>query len=63
MMNQPPIEELIDIAGSKYALSCVVAKRAKDLKKINPEIDSSDKKEITTATEELYTGKISISKN
>ena len=62
MMINPPVEDLIDIAGNKYALCCVVSKRAKDLKKINPEIDSSDKKEITTATEELYSGKISVSK-
>ena len=62
MLTQPPVEELVEIAGNKYALCCVVAKRAKDLKKINPEIDSSSKKEITTATEELYTGKIVIDK-
>lgn len=58
-MNLPPIDELEAKMGNKYKLSCVVAKRAKELeKRIPAEIEASDKKAITMAEEEIMSGKI-----
>lgn len=58
-MNLPPIDELEQKMGNKYKLSCVVAKRAKELeKRIPSEIEASDKKAITMAAEEIISGKI-----
>lgn len=31
MITKPPIDELTEKAGDKYALCCVIAKRAKEL--------------------------------
>lgn len=60
MMNQPPIDELAaKMGGNKYRLSCIVAKRAKELeKRIPEEINNGDKKAITLACEEIYNGYI-----
>lgn len=58
-MNLPPIDELEQKMGSKYKLSCVLSKRAKELeKRIPDEIEKSDKKAITMAAEEIMAGKI-----
>lgn len=62
-MIDPPIEELKKIAGNEYILSNVLAKRAKILEKDMPEyIEASQKKAISIAARELYSGKLDIKK-
>lgn len=58
-MLKPPINELIDITGSRYALVICVSKRARQI------IDGDDIlvkakiiKPVSVATQELYDGKI-----
>lgn len=60
MMNQPPIDELAaKTDGNKYKLCTVIAKRAKELeKRIPEELEKSDKKAISIASEEIYNGTI-----
>ena len=31
MIQKPPIDKLIELAGNKYALSCGIAKRARNI--------------------------------
>ena len=60
MMIEPPIDELVNrTGGNKYKLSVIMAKRAKELeKRIPAEIEKSDKKAISLAADEIYSGKI-----
>ncbi|MDR1092593.1 MAG: DNA-directed RNA polymerase subunit omega [Clostridiales bacterium] len=59
MLIQPPIDKLIDKVGSKYALVCLVTKRARQLydKRLNL-IEDTDVKAVTYASEEIYNGKV-----
>ncbi len=59
-MIEPPIDELVKrTGGNKYKLSVIMAKRAKELeKRIPAEIEKSDKKAISLAADEIYSGKI-----
>ncbi len=63
MVTKPPIDELTQIAGNKYVLCCAVTKRAKQLNQMqaNDEI-STNVKTISFAAEELYDGKIVLTK-
>ena len=60
MMIEPPIDELArKVDTNKYKLCCVMSKRAKELEKKIPDvIDQSDKKAISLAADEIYSGKI-----
>ena len=59
MMIEPPIEELREKAGNEYILTCMVAKRAKELEKEIPDyIEHSQDKAISLAVKEFYEGKI-----
>ena len=60
MITKPPIDELTEKAGDKYALCCVVAKRAKELNN-SPELPQSIKP-ITYAAEEFSDGITEINK-
>ncbi len=61
-MLKPPINELIDIAGSRYALVILTSRRARqiidgaELKIDNVQI----KKPMSIATQELYEHKLEI---
>ena len=63
MVTKPPIDELTQLAGNKYVLCCAVTKRAKQLNQMqaNDEI-STNVKTISFAAEELYDGKIVLTK-
>ena len=63
MVTKPPIDELTQMAGNKYILCCAVTKRAKQLDQMqaNDEI-STNVKTISFAAEELYDGKIVLTK-
>ena len=65
MVTKPPIDELTQIAGNKYVLCCAVTKRAKQLNQLlaNEQIElNPNVKTISFAAEELYDGKIKLSK-
>ena len=64
-MIDPPIEKLIDKAGSRYALVTVVSKRAKELllEKADFFRDNQKIKPIEFASEEFFDGKFDICEN
>lgn len=58
MMNQPPIEELLDTVDSRYTLVVTAARRARQLLEGSPqlvEVDST--KPVTIALWEIGEGK------
>jgi DNA-directed RNA polymerase subunit omega len=59
MLIQPPIDKLIDKVGSKFALVCLITKRARQIydKRINL-IEDTDVKAVTYASEEIYNDKV-----
>ena len=62
-MIDPPIEQLIDKAGSRYALVSVISKRAKELLLEKAEFfrDNQKIKPIEFASDEFYADKFGIS--
>lgn len=63
-MIDPPIEKVISMAGSRYALCTVVTKRAKELMVERPEFfqENLKIKPIELASMEFYEGKYDIVK-
>jgi len=59
-MIEPPIEKLLEkVNGNVYMLCCLIAKRAKHLALTIPaELETSEKKEISIAAEEVYNGDV-----
>jgi len=66
MINNPPIDEMAEMIGSKYALCVVVSKRARELlaNSGNPSgFEMPDKqKPLSAAAQEVYSGKVVVSK-
>ena len=61
MMLYPPMSELVSKVGSRYLLVNLVARRARDIsQKAEEEGESLDRKPISTAIDEVYTGKQTI---
>ena len=62
-MIDPPIEQLIDKAGSRYALVTVISKRAKELLLEKAEYfrDNQKVKPIEYASDEFHKGMFGIS--
>ena len=61
MMLYPPLSELVSKVGSRYLLVNLVARRARDIsQKAEEEGESLDRKPISTAIDEVYTGKLTI---
>lgn len=61
MMLYPPMSELVSKVGSRYLLVNLVALRARDIsQKAEEEGESLDRKPISTAIDEVYTGKLTI---
>ena len=53
--------ELVDTVGSRYLLVNLVARRARDIsQKAEEEGEVLDRKPISTAIDEVYTGKLTI---
>jgi len=53
--------ELIDKVGSRYLLVNLVARRARSISMIAEENDEAlEKKPVSTAIDEVYTGKLTI---
>jgi len=58
-MLNPPINELIDITGSRYSLVICVSKRARQITDGDDiYIRMRSNKAVSIATEEIYQGKI-----
>ncbi len=60
IMMEPPIDELTKKVGNKFLLTCLVAKRAKELNSnyLLGEPMDKDPKVIAIAAEEVYEGKV-----
>ncbi len=59
IMMEPPIDALVDKVGNKFLLTCLVAKRAKELNNIYfaGEPQEKDPKVIAIAAQEVMDGK------
>ncbi len=61
MMLYPPVAELVDRVGSRYQLVNLVARRARALAaEAEGQADNPDKKPVSAAIDEVYTGKLTI---
>ena len=61
MMLYPPMAELVDKVGSRYKLVNLVARRARDISiKAEENGDPLEKNPVSTAIDEVYTGKLII---
>lgn len=61
MMLYPPVAELVEKVGSRYQLVNLVAKRARVLAEEEAnEYREPEKKPVSAAIDEVYTGKLSI---
>ena len=55
MMIDPPIDKLIKHAECRYALTCAVAKRTRELlTSESSSVENSNEKAITRACKEIY---------
>ena len=63
MMLYPPVAELVDKIGSRYQLVNLVARRAREISADAEEKQISlDRKPVSSAIDEVYTGKLSLKK-
>ena len=61
MMLYPPMAELVNKVGSRYLLVNLVARRARDIsQKAEENGDTLERKPISMAIDEVYTGKLKI---
>ena len=61
MMLYPPVADLVNKVGSGYALVNLVAKRARGIaSEAEKNGESLNKKAVSAAIEEVYTGKLTI---
>ncbi len=61
MMLYPPVADLVNKVGSRYALVNLVAKRARNIASDAERTgDPLTKKAVSSAIEEVYTGKLTI---
>lgn len=59
-MIDPPIDQLIKKAECRYALTCAVARRTRELIASDTVFDETTDKPITVACKEIYEGKLKI---
>ena len=59
MMIDPPIDKMIDKVGCKYALVCLVTRRARQLlDKDGENLNNSGERAIAAAAREVYGDKV-----
>lgn len=64
MLVDPPIDKLVEKVGCRYALTCLVIKRARHLmEKDAQRLDETESKPVSEAAKEVYQGKIVIAKD
>ena len=62
MMLYPPVADLVNKVGSRYALVNLVAKRARNIASdAENNGEPLTKKAVSSAIEEVYTGKLTVS--
>ena len=62
MIHQPPIDKLVEITGCKYALACIISKRARQIMDQPSMFNSTTLKAISQAAQEVYDGKLTYIK-
>ena len=63
MMLYPPMAALVDKVGSRYLLVNLVARRARDIANTAEENgEKLEKKPVSSAIDEVYSGKLTIEK-
>ena len=60
MMLYPPVAELVEKVGSRYQLVNLVARRARALSVTKEGEEPSDRKPVSEAIDEVYTGRLTI---
>lgn len=60
MMLYPPLAELTEKVGSRYQLVNLVAKRAREISSSQENGATLEKKPVSSAIDEVYTGKLII---
>lgn len=61
MMLYPPMNSLVEKVGSRYLLVNLVARRAREISaKAEEEGEPIDKKPVSVAIDEVYSGKLKI---
>ena len=61
MMLYPPVADLVNKVGSRYALINLVAKRARGISaEAENKGESLTKKPVSAAIDEVYTGKLTV---
>ncbi len=64
MMLYPPVADLVEKVGSRYLLVNLVAKRARKIAtEAEEQGESLDKKSVSMAISEVYTGKLAVKQN
>jgi DNA-directed RNA polymerase subunit omega len=64
MMLYPPMAALIDKVGSSYLLVNLIARRAREISgKAEENEQSLEKKPVSMAIDEVYSGKLTIRKH
>lgn len=62
MMLYPPMADLVSKVGSRYLLVNLVARRARSISsKAEENGDSLEQKPVSTAIDEVYAGKLTVS--
>ena len=61
MMLSPPVFDLVEKVGSRYLLVNLVSRRAREIAETAEEAgDVLEKKPVSSAVDEVYVGKLSI---
>lgn len=58
MLLEPPIDALIKKVGNPYKLAVIVGKRARYLSRVMTEEEKNACPEVTTAVNEVYSGRV-----
>ena len=61
MMLYPPMSDLVDKVGSRYLLVNLVSRRAREISQKAEDVgEPLDRKAISIAVDEVYTGKLKV---
>jgi DNA-directed RNA polymerase subunit omega len=64
MMLYPPLSDLVERVGSRYLLVNLISRRAREISSDSEESGIPlDRKPVSSAIDEVYTGKIRVSDN
>lgn len=63
MIQYPPVDKLVEIMGCKYALACVISKRARQIMDQPLFAPASNLKAISQAAHEVYESRLTYVKS